>query len=443
MVSAKAGLSHVCVLLSNAGYSGVKCFGNNGNGQLGLGDTANRGDDPLEMGDALPYLDFGVLGSSSGLQATAAVVLAAGIGSHSCIGLDGRIKCWGLNSKGQLGRGDTNDFGDEPNEMGTNLPYVSMNYLGTSSATDFLLAVGGYHTCATVQTVFLFTTTRAIKCWGYNGYGQLGLGDQRDRGDDPNEMGGALATVSLGTSEYVSALVAGGFHTCVLTNSRVKCWGGNTDGQLGLGHSDNIGDDPDEMGDDLPTVDLGTGRTAVAVAAGDRHTCAILDDGGIKCWGNNGDYQLGLGDSQSRGSASANMGDVLPYVNLGQGRTATSIAAGAAHTCAVLDNGALKCWGGNTYGQLGLGDTRSRGGSAADMGDALPSVDLGTGQQATAVTAGLHSTCAVTTSSNLKCFGGGGVLGLGDKFNRGDAANRMGNSLSFASLVGSPSESDD
>ncbi|PNH01536.1 hypothetical protein TSOC_012572 [Tetrabaena socialis] len=133
------------------------------------------------------------------------------------------------------------------------------------------------------------------------------------------------------------------------------------------------------------------------------------------------------------------LGDALPYVNLGQGLTATSIAAGAAHTCAVLDNGALKCWGGNTYGQLGLGDTKSRGGSAADMGDALPSVDLGTGQQATAVTAGFWLTCVVTASSNLKCFGRGGSLGIGDAFDRGGSADDMGDNLPFVSLDGSTS----
>ena len=115
------------------------------------------------------------------------------------------------------------------------------------------------------------------------------------------------------------------------------------------------------MGDNLLAVDLGTGKTARAIEAGDNHTCAILDNESVKCWGANASGQLGLGHTNIRGDNSSLMGDNLLAVDLGSDRTAKAIAAGYAHTCAILDNSLVKCWGSNTSGQLGLGDTDNRG----------------------------------------------------------------------------------
>src|SRR5690606_33747543 len=92
-----------------------------------------------------------------------------------------------------------------------------------------------------------------------------------------------------------TAISASGRFTCaLLDDGSVKCWGENESGQLGIGDAEHRGDQPGEMGGALPTVDLGTGRTAVAVEAGDFHACAILDDGTVKCWGQN-DYHVTLG----------------------------------------------------------------------------------------------------------------------------------------------------
>src|SRR5690606_9674905 len=113
-------------------------------------------------------------------------------------------------------------------------------------------------------------------------------------------------------------------------------------------------------------------------AAGQLHTCAMFNDGSVKCWGMNSSGQLGLGDTSNRGDGSNEMGDNLPNVDLGGGRTATDITAGATHTCAILDDGSAKCWGANNSGQLGLGDTSNRGDGSNEMGDSLPAVDLGT-----------------------------------------------------------------
>jgi alpha-tubulin suppressor-like RCC1 family protein len=338
----------------------VKCWGHNEYGQLGLGDASNRGDGPGEMGDSLPAVDLGT--------SRTATAIAAG-GRVTCALLDNaQLKCWGYSAFGQLGLGDTSLRGDNSGEMGDNLPEVS---LGTGR-TAIALSAGWAHSCALLDN-------GAVKCWGHNGYGQLGLGDTSARGDGPGEMGDSLPAVELGTGRSAAAMAAGGDHTCaVLDNGQVKCWGYNLYGQLGLGDSNNRGDNSGEMGDNLPAVNLGTGRTATALGAGALHTCALLDNDQVKCWGYNELGQLGLGDTNDRGNNSGEMGDSLPAVNLGTGRTATALGADAVHTCALLDNGQVKCWGSNLFGQLGLGDTNHRGNNPSEMGDNLPAVDLGT-----------------------------------------------------------------
>ena len=145
--------------------------------------------------------------------------------------------------------------------------------------------------------------------------------------------------------------------------------------------NDNIGDEPNEMGvtgqDDL--TNIGTGRTAVAIAAGKNHNCAILDNSSIKCWGSNTSGQLGIGDTVNRGATtdgSDQMGDNLPVLDLGSGRTARGIIAGDNHTCAILDNASIKCWGSNISGELGIGEPGNRGDNSSEMGDNLPVISL-------------------------------------------------------------------
>ncbi|SVE33558.1 uncharacterized protein METZ01_LOCUS486412, partial [marine metagenome] len=195
-------------------------------------------------------------------------------------------------------------------------------------------------------------------------------------------------------------ITAGYAHNCfMLDNGSVKCWGSNGSGQLGLGNTTSRGDNASEMGDSLPVVDLGTGKTARAIEAGDNHTCAILDNASVKCWGSNASGQLGLGDTDSRGDNSSEMGDSLPIVNMGSGRTAKAIAAGYAHTCAILDNAYVKCWGSNTSGQLGLGDINNRGDNSSEMGGNLTTVDLGSGRTTKAISTGDSHTCVILDNS--------------------------------------------
>jgi hypothetical protein len=186
-------------------------------------------------------------------------------------------------------------------------------------------------------------------------------------------MGDALAAVSLGTSREALDVAVGGYHACaLLDDGTVKCWGIGS--ILGLGDTEFRGDEPGEMGDNLPAVDLGTGRRATSISAGGALTCATLDDGSLRCWGQNTYGQLGLGDTASRGHLPGQMGDDLPAVELGSSRRVVGADPMGASACALLDDRAVKCWGG---GGLGLGDTESRGDEPGEMGDDLPGVELG------------------------------------------------------------------
>jgi alpha-tubulin suppressor-like RCC1 family protein len=392
----------------------LKCWGRNDSGQLGLGDRDHRGDEPGEMGDALPYVDLGTNVRVDGV--------ATGH-DHTCAMVDGsREKCWGRNDFGELGLGDTVPRGGEPGQMGDALPFVELG----RDARVTQLALGIHHTCA------LFVDGR-MKCWGRNDHGQLGLGDSEHRGDDSAEMGDALPHVDLGGAEVVRMAV-GGWHTCaLLSGGDVKCWGANAGGQLGLGHTGNLGDQPGEMGDTLRTVDLGRAERVTDLRAGVGHTCALLTDASVKCWGGNSSGQLGLGDRHPRGRDPGDMGNELPRVDLGGiGVSRLSIGGQTGHhTCALLGTGEIKCWGPNTFGALGSGDACDRGAEPGDMGENLPSVDLGTGAKAIDVSLSRGTSCAVLMDERVKCWGynAHGEVGVGDTVHRGNEAGSMGDAL--------------
>lgn len=208
------------------------------------------------------------------------------------------------------------------------------------------------------------------------GWAFLGLGDLDSRGDEPGEMGDALPPVDLGTGRTARSVSIGWSHTCaVLDDATTKCWGDNREGILGLGDVAPRGSQPGQMGDALPAVDLGTGFTPSSVAAGQYFSCGVSTDGRVKCWGQNIDGVLGTADATYHGESPDSMGDGLPAVDLGAGVTATAVTAGAAHACALLADGGVKCWGRN-FGTLGVGDEQARGDDARLMGDHLPRVAL-------------------------------------------------------------------
>jgi cysteine-rich repeat protein len=205
------------------------------------------------------------------------------------------------------------------------------------------LDAGNWHTCALLES-------GAVRCWGRNRYGQLGYGHTSPIGD--SEAPSSAGDVSAG--ERVVQLAAGAYHTCALLESgTVRCWGDNEYGRLGYGHSSPIGDN--EAPSSVNPVDVG-GRV-VQLAAGDSHTCALLEGGAVRCWGPNWNGELGYGHMRAIGDdeSPSSAGDV----NVG-GRV-VQLAAGSYHTCAVLEGGGVRCWGYNENGQLGYGHMRAIG----------------------------------------------------------------------------------
>ncbi|MFN3197695.1 MAG: thrombospondin type 3 repeat-containing protein, partial [Bradymonadia bacterium] len=356
-----------CALLNDAS---VKCWGANHYGEQGFSGPGVRGDDHSEMGDFMPTLALG-----TGRTVTS---IAAG-DFHVCAVLDnGGVKCWGRNNYGQLGYGDTTQRGDDANEMGDNLSYIDFGTENGQPLEVSELAAGRYHTCAR------FTNGRA-KCWGRNNYGQLGQGHMADLGDGANEMGDSLGFVDLGTDGQgnplqVIDIEVGYDSTCArLSDGRVKCWGYNGYGILGQGHNQSTGDNANEMGDNLPYTDLGAGRTTQQVSMQAHAACALLDDNGVKCWGRNNYGQLGQGNLLNQGDDAGEMGDALPYTQLGTGLTATSLTSGYYGICATFaEASSVKCWGYNGGSYLGYPGLDNRGDVANEMGDDLPFVDLGT-----------------------------------------------------------------
>jgi hypothetical protein len=137
----------------------------------------------------------------------------------------------------------------------------------------------------------------------------------------------------------------------------VRCWGLATSGQLGYGTTTAIGDN--ETPAAAGPVSLGTEVSARAVASGEKHSCAILVAGYVRCWGLNSNGQLGLGNTNNLGDNEVPITGTP--VDLGFGRSGAKISAGAAHTCATLDDGSVRCWGLNSSGQLGIGNTSTIG----------------------------------------------------------------------------------
>jgi hypothetical protein len=410
-----AGSRHTCAILENAS---VKCWGKNSSGQLGYGNVNDRGDDSGEMGDNLTVVDLG-----TGRTATA---ISTGHG-FSCAILDNAsVKCWGYNSTGQLGYGHNNNLGDGSDEMGDNLPVVDLGTGRTATAIN----TGWYHTCAILDNA-------SVKCWGKGSNGQLGYGNTNHLGDASGEMGDNLPVVDLGTGRTATAISTGAEHTCaILDNDSVKCWGSGDNGYLGYGNTNKLGDGSGEMGDNLSVVDLGTGRTATTISTGYGQTCVILDNASLKCWGYNGTGQLGYGHNNNLGDGSDEMGDNLPVVDLGTGRTATAIGTGSQHTCAILDNASVKCWGNGSNGQMGSGNTDVIGNGSNEMGDNLTVVDLGTGRTATAIFVGYWHNCALLDNSSVKCWGynSDGQLGYGHTNQLGDGSGEMGDNLTAVDL---------
>ena len=374
----------------------AKCWGLNQYGILGQGVTTINTGYEIAIDDRTGIQKIGAVHpqevhdlSAIDLGTNRTVKQIAVSGYNACAILDNdKVKCWGRRSIDENGKADYGlVIGDEHlgdgdadgnSDMGDSLPYINLGEHRTAKQ----ITAGIGHVCALLDD-------DQVKCWGQNSVGQLGVGDTEARITE-EEMDD-LQPIDFGENRSVLAVEAMGNSNCaILDNLQIKCWGNNHAGQLGLGHTDNIGDNLTENGESeivaSPVVDLGEGRLVTQLAGGPAHMCALLNNEQVKCWGHNDEGVLGVGLPATDnglvylGTKPEHMGDNLREVNLGVGRTVKQIETSpityARHACALLDNDEVKCWGYNRSGQLGLDDQATRGMSLSNMGDALPAVNL-------------------------------------------------------------------
>ncbi len=391
-----AGGSHSCVIIKG----GAQCWGSNFFGQLGIGMSP---DSPTAA--QVVALDSGVTSISAGYAHSCAIVngavlcwglnqygelgsavgytsltpvavggLASPVGIiaagqyHTCAIVNGGAQCWGADSYGQLGNGATTD---------STMP-TSVTGLG-SGVTG--IAAGAYHSCAIVNG--------AAQCWGYGADGELGNGSNGNSST-------AVAVTGLGSGSGVTAIVAGGYHNCALVGGGVQCWGEAPANGAGIGSN-------------IASTVPGLGSGVIALAAGGTFNCAIVSTDAahpVKCWGSNYYGQLGNGSTTS----TPNPVDVTFSPPLAAGDSVTGIATGNQHACATIASGGvtrMSCWGDNTNGELGISTV------AATRFTAAPVSGLDSG--VTAIGNGSSAThfCAIVAGA-AKCWGGNSYGQLGN-----------------------------
>jgi len=334
-----SGLYHNCAVLANGT---LQCWGNNTWGQLGNG-TNTASNTPVEV---------------SGI--TTATAVSAKYLQGCALLANGTIQCWGFNLWGQLGNG-TNVSSNTPVEVS-----------GITTATA--VSSGVSTTCALLAN-------GTIQCWGNNGWGQLGNGTNVS----------SLTPVEVSGITTATAVSSGGSSACaVLANGTVRCWGRNHRGQLGNGTN---------VSSNTP-VEVSGISTATAVSVGTDYSCALLANGTIRCWGFNSTGQLGNGTT----TASNTPVEVSGITTA----SAVSTSGSGGHSCAVLANGTIRCWGANLLGQLGNG--------TATVASLTP-VEVSGITTATRASSGWLHSCAELSNGTVQCWGYGGAGQLGNGSN--------------------------
>lgn len=329
------------------------CWGANLNGNLGIGNYSNQ-DLPQQV-------------TAPGAHGWA--IVSADY-FHTCATrTDGTLWCWGGNYYGELGLGTSaTESPDLPQQVTTPAPG------GWAS-----VAAGYYHTCAT-------RTDGTLWCWGNNGFGELGIGTRTSQ-DRPRQV------TTPATGGWASVAASGYDHTCATrTDGSLWCWGDGTSGQVGIG-SDNSQDRPRQLF--FPGT---VGWTSIT--AGYYDSCATRAGGGLWCWGTNGSGELGIGNQTGQ--------DRPQRVSTTTPERWASVAAGNQHTCGTGTDGTLWCWGDNNLGDLGIGNETGQD-QPAQVTSPAPG-----GWASTAT--GMQQSCAIRTDGSLWCWGGNdfGELGIGN-----------------------------
>ena len=283
--------------------------------------------------------------------------------SHSCSILDnGSAICWGRDNEEQLGDGGGNSYHQRP----------EASIISPDDSTFQAIYAANYRTCA-------LTSSGSLYCWGDNTEGQAGDGTT-------NRYSNPVMPADIPQNRTIVTAGVGWRHTCaILDDGSLMCWGRDSSGALGNGQ--------DETSSQYSpvNVELPANRNVVDVGVGYDNTCVLFDDGGIMCWGKDNEGQNGDGGSNLPTSSPGS------NVALPEERSAVSLSVGAQHSCAVLDNASLVCWGWNGYGTIGDNTTTNA--------HVPVFVELPNGAKVIDVDAGIHHTCAVLENQTVNCWG--------------------------------------
>ena len=408
------GQSYACAVLDDGS---VKCWGEGSGHLFGAGGSGTH----ISIGgDANYTLSPVLLGTGR-----RAVDIAAASSAMCVVFEDGDVKCWGLADDGILGAGDTTHRGGSQTDMGDNLPRVDLG----RRRRAFRLAKGSGdacgHMCAMLSSEDCPICDDEVTCWGLNDHGQLGVGDAENRGDVRDPFPNTGDTIDFGfdvrvhpkltdPDSYRDLSVApprghvvsrASGSTCVIVdNGGVKCFGERRQLCIALDDGDE-GDEPGELGDALLYAHITTREDVVALAAMHETHCALLDNGDAHCWGRHVDGETGSGDPPDT-DGYVNCDARTSRVDFGSDARVESMCGGYNHACALLRDGRVKCWGRNENGKLGIEDPHQSivGHGDAYMGDDPWAVHLGT-TPVTSLACGKEQTCATFRDGSVKCWG--------------------------------------
>jgi alpha-tubulin suppressor-like RCC1 family protein len=335
------------------------CWGYGQNGQLGYGSTSAR-DNPVQ-----------VYGINEEMRSISTGDL------HTCgIKNDGEVVCWGYQYHGRLGYGSSGTGAE-------NYPRTVANFEGKEG----LMVTAGYeHSCAIMNDLELY-------CWGNNGHGELGVGDQSQKNSP--------VRVELPDGHRATDVSAGHQFTCaVLDNGSIACWGKASEGQLGIGSitSSQVEDEP-------VYALIPSERRAIAISTGYEHACAILDNQSVWCWGADDYGRIGIGEDNRQWPYEV----VEPaYVDIPTGSTPVQISAGSRHTCATMSNGSMYCWGYDYQNSVTGPESSS---SSGNYYYSPVHVQFEENERIVSMVAGglsntYGNTCAITQNARMRCWGG-------------------------------------
>ena len=399
-----AGSAHTCIITRE---SQVMCWGSSQHWQIGDGDNQLAPID--DNGDVIikkPYPEYVVIVDENGDTTgplTGVISLVAG-GDHTCALITtGQVRCWGRGG-GRLGN-DTNTYSNH-----------AVTVVDGDGSTNPLtgvisLAVGSAHTCA-------LTTAGRVWCWGDGGRGQLGNDSTTSSNNPVAVVDGDGSTNPL---TGIVALGAGQYHTCAVTSGGgALCWGYGSLGQLGSSsEAQNIPGEPDPVGFNrdapLPVL-VGEGGAPLSgvleISGGGVHTCALLEDSGVKCWGSK--YSGRLGNGENTYGRQYYPVDVLVTPGGALFTGATEMKTFSEGACVIMESEEeLQCWGDNNQGELGHGPVGNNSttpiGTLTGQGsfETLKSVrELAKGQ--------MNTNCALPSKGGVLCWGANIHGGLGD-----------------------------